>query len=203
MYRNVQLFIKTLFPRSEPILQNTLSRSISTNLTLYRDVVNRKEMLKSLPTMDEGTAGEKTAAIDQILHEKQQMFPTSDSANRLFDGVPFKNLPIVNVRVSHNNTIFNFTDAKGTPSLIRSCGIEGYKNTRKGTNIAAQATAVTFGSKVLEKGFKTVRVRVQGLGPGRMSGIKGLQMAGLNIISITDNTKVSWNPPRARKQRKL
>lgn len=35
-------------------------------------------------------------------------------------------------------------DAKGTPQIIRSCGIEGFKNTRKGTNIAAQATAITL-----------------------------------------------------------
>lgn len=32
----------------------------------------------------------------------------------------------------------------GAAKLIRSCGIEGYKNTRKGTNIAAQATAISF-----------------------------------------------------------
>lgn len=70
--------------------------------------------------------------------------------------------------------------------MIRSCGIEGFKNTRKGTNIAAQATAVTIGTvrfvkfiisvkinrfylqKALERGYKTVRVRVKGIGPGRM-----------------------------------
>lgn len=76
---------------------------------------------------------------------------------------------------------------KGRLELIRSCGIEGFKNTRKGTNIAAQATAVTIGTvrvicslfingfclfvclqKALERGVKTVRVRVKGLGPGRM-----------------------------------
>jgi len=28
--------------------------------------------------------------------------------------------------------------------MIRSCGIEGFKNTRKGTNIAAQATAISI-----------------------------------------------------------
>lgn len=26
--------------------------------------------------------------------------------------------------------------------MLRSCGMEGFKNTRKGTNIAAQATAI-------------------------------------------------------------
>lgn len=74
------------------------------------------------------------------------------------------------------------------PQLIRSCGIEGFKNTRKGTNIAAQTTASTLSEvsqiknsykfehsiifllfqKVVERGIKTVRVTVRGLGPGRL-----------------------------------
>lgn len=32
----------------------------------------------------------------------------------------------------------------GVAELCRSCGIEGFKNARKGTNIAAQATAISF-----------------------------------------------------------
>lgn len=28
--------------------------------------------------------------------------------------------------------------------MYRTCGIEGFKNTRKGTNIAAQATAISL-----------------------------------------------------------
>jgi len=28
-------------------------------------------------------------------------------------------------------------------------------------------------------------------------------MGGLDIISVTDKTPVSWNPPRPRKRRKL
>lgn len=113
------------------------------------------------------------------------------------------------------------TNAKGNPQINRSCGMEGFKNTRKGTNIAAQATAITISGKILERGIKAVRVAVRGLGPGRMvnnlfhinflqnkmylfqSAIKGLQMGGLNIVSITDTTPVSWNPPRPRKQKKL
>lgn len=35
------------------------------------------------------------------------------------------------------------------------------------------------------------------------SAVKGLQMGGLQIISVTDNTPVSWNPPRPRKARRL
>ncbi|CAH1111257.1 unnamed protein product [Psylliodes chrysocephalus] len=177
-------------------------RTLFTATTRFREVVDRKEMLKTVPKLDEGTQGEQSVDIDYSMN-KHELFPTIDTPNKLFNGVPFKDIPVFNIRVSKNNTILSLTDAKGTPKLIRSCGIEGFKNTRKGTNIAAQATAITIGSKAFEQGYKTVRVRVRGLGPGRMAAIKGLQMTGLQIISITDSTRVSWTPPRPRKQRKL
>lgn len=55
----------------------------------------------------------------------------------------------------------------------------------------------------LKKGVHAVRVVIQGLGPGRSSSIKGLQMSGVDIVSITDATRVSDNPPRARKARRI
>lgn len=97
-------------------------------------------------------------------HSKAQFFPDASTATQLFNGIPFNELPICNIRVSSNNTIISVTDYKGRDlkilimhqfiksliflvgvlRLIRSCGIEGFKNTRKGTNIAAQATAVSI-----------------------------------------------------------
>lgn len=96
------------------------------------------------------------------------MFPDAETPNRLFAGVPFKDLPTANVRVSKNNTIITICDGAGVPKIIRSCGVEGFKNTRKGTNIAAQATAISIATKALDRGFLNVRVTVRGLGPGRM-----------------------------------
>ncbi|CAG9768885.1 unnamed protein product [Ceutorhynchus assimilis] len=159
-------------------------------------------MLKSLPTTDEGTYGETNNTIDSLIHNQKQ-FPISDTMNKLFNGIQYKNLPIINIRVSQNNTILTYTESNGVVKLIRSCGIEGFRNARKGTNVAAQSTAITFGTRTLENGVRSVRVRVRGLGPGRTSAIKGLQMAGLDVVSITDSTPVSWSPPRPRKQRKL
>lgn len=74
---------------------------------------------------------------------KESMFPDINLPDRLFNGIPFKELPICHIRVSKNNTIVSFTDYHGKLMLINSCGIEGYKNCRKGTNIAGQATAIT------------------------------------------------------------
>lgn len=55
----------------------------------------------------------------------------------------------------------------------------------------------------LQKGIHTVRVTIKGLGPGRASSVKGLEMGGLNIISVTDDTPISENPPRPRKARRV
>ncbi|XP_013100022.2 small ribosomal subunit protein uS11m [Stomoxys calcitrans] len=199
--------LKTLFTAAiqtsrRSLNQKTWANSFHTS-SIVRKAEDRKEMLASMPAKDEGTAGEKSIDIDTLLGKKEKFFPDAGLNNQLFNGLPFSDIPIANIRVSPNNTIIVFTDSKGVPRLTHSCGVEGFKNARKGTNIAAQATAITVGSKALELGWKTIRVKVKGLGPGRMSAIKGLQMSGLNIISITDNTPVSWNPPRARKQRSL
>ncbi|KAJ8735246.1 hypothetical protein PYW07_006866 [Mythimna separata] len=187
-------------------IRNTLRVPVTSVARLFQTSVPQasdKFDHKRIPQDDEGVQGEKIVDLDSVIKTKQNLFPTLESDNLLFDGTLYKDLPICNIRVTHNNTIFTMTDAGGTVKAIRSCGMEGFKNTKKGTNIAAQTTAIALATKVLDRGVKTVRVRVKGLGPGRLAAIKGLQMGGLQIVSITDNTHVSWNPPRARKARRL
>lgn len=146
--------------------------------------------------------GENTVDLDNLT-ERFDIFPDERTPNRIFNGILYTELPIVNIKVTKNNTIMTLTDPKGTVLSIHSSGIEGFKNARKGTNVAAQQAALTFGNRIFEKGFKTIKIRVQGIGPGRSAAFKGLQSTGLSIVSITDDTRVSWNPPRARKQRRL
>ena len=54
-----------------------------------------------------------------------------------------------------------------------------------------------------ERCVSTVRVLVKGLGQGRATAVKGLQLGGLSIISITDNTPVPHNGCRPKKARRL
>ena len=146
--------------------------------------------------------GEGTVEV-QSSSEQQLMHPDAFTPDKLFDNVPFKQLHIVNIKSTPNNTIMSTTDAAGKVILLHSAGIEGFKNAKKGTNIAAQQAAITMGTRTLENDIKTVRVRVQGIGAGRMAAIKGLELAGLKIVSITDDTRVSDRPPRPRKQRRV
>jgi len=163
---------------------------------------DRKMMIASLPARDEGVEGEYSGDID-ISRRSTSMFPDADTPNMLVDGVRFAELPIIHIRVSKNNTIMWVVDHKGVVLLRNSCGYEGFKNAKKGTNIAAQATAISLCQKAAEIGVKNVRITIKGLGPGRMASLKGLQMGGINIVSITDTTPAIENGLRPRKQRRI
>ncbi|KZC10847.1 28S ribosomal protein S11, mitochondrial [Dufourea novaeangliae] len=171
-----------------------------TSAVLKEIRLNNKEKLRVKRTkFHEPMEGEHTVGVN-ISPIQSPDFPNEFTPHQMFNSVPFEKLPIINIKATPNNTIFS-TTRNGI--LLHSSGIEGFKNAKKGTNIAAQQAAMTLGTRTIEKGIKTVRVRVQGIGPGRLSSIKGLQLAGLQIVSITDDTRVSWNPPRPRKQRRI
>lgn len=146
--------------------------------------------------------GERTTDVSRT-SELNSLFPDASTPYKLFDGVRYDHLHIINVKSTPNNTIMSLTDYKGKGKMLHSAGIEGFKNTKKGTNIAAQQAAITFGTRILKSGIKIVRLRIQGIGPGRMGALKGLQLSNLQVVSITDDTRVSWNPQRPRKQRRI
>ncbi|XP_029850757.3 28S ribosomal protein S11, mitochondrial [Ixodes scapularis] len=169
---------------------------------LLNKAEDRRSMMASLPKKDEGTQGDKSADIDAS-HLTRSMFPDEDTPNLLFDGVRFQDLPICHIKCSLNNTILALTDRTGKPVAMKSGGTEGYKNARKGTTVAAQAAALSFSSVAELRAIKNIRVIVKGLGPGRLASIKGLQMGGLNVVSITDRTPAPEKCPRPRKAKRL
>lgn len=71
-----------------------------------------------------------------------QRFPDGNLPNKLFSNIAFKDLPIIHIKVTKNNTIINCSDSKGRVIIHSSCGMNGFKNCRKGTNVAGQATAI-------------------------------------------------------------
>lgn len=44
-------------------------RGLSTSLKLLREVEDRRLMLRSVPTKDEGTAGERSVDIDSLMNQ--------------------------------------------------------------------------------------------------------------------------------------
>lgn len=83
------------------------------------------------------------------------LFPDVNTPNKLFNGIPFKEIPIIDVKCSPNNTIMTLSKHDGAVQLHHSCGTEGFKHARKATNIAAQATAISLSSV---SSFKIIRL---------------------------------------------
>lgn len=174
------------------------TRWLRTSCCLMRDTRVRVEVKR-----DEGIPGVKSLDTDRSLKMNSALFPDENTPDMLVDGVKFSDLSVINIKVTKNNTILNVTDSKGKPLFSNSCGNEGFKNAKKGTNVAAQAAGIALGMKSLSLGVRNVRVRIRGLGPGRAASLKGLQMAGMNIVSITDNTPAEITGPRPRKVRRV
>ena len=106
------------------------------------------------------------------------------------------------IQSSFNNTIVSITDEQGQVMVWATAGGCGFKGTKKGTPFAAQITADTAAKKAVELGVKQVHVLVKGPGSGRETAIRGLQGAGLGIVSIRDVTPIPHDgcrPPKARR----
>lgn len=106
------------------------------------------------------------------------------------------------VQSSFNNTIVSITDESGQVIVWATAGGSGFKGTKKGTPFAAQITADAAARKAMEVGVKQVHVLVKGPGSGRETAIRGLQGAGLTILSIRDVTPIPHDgcrPPKPRR----
>ncbi|MFA5140712.1 MAG: 30S ribosomal protein S11 [Elusimicrobiota bacterium] len=118
---------------------------------------------------------------------------------------PWKSVSFAKVFIqcSFNNTIISVTDDKGNVLAWASAGSSGFKGTKKGTPFAAQMTAAKVGRRAVELGLKQVAVFVKGPGPGRETAIRGLQAAGLQVVSIKDVSPIPHNGCRPPKQRRV
>jgi small subunit ribosomal protein S11 len=107
------------------------------------------------------------------------------------------------VQSSFNNTIVSITDEQGQVIVWATAGGSGFKGTKKGTPFAAQVTADAAAKKAIEAGMKQIHVFVKGPGSGRDIAIRGLQGAGLVVLSIRDVTPIPHDGCRAPKPRRV
>ncbi|XP_003703792.2 mitochondrial ribosomal protein S11 [Megachile rotundata] len=178
------------------------ARRIHLTSNVEKDLKVGREKFRIKQAKSSTVAGEDSSEMP-LVPGTIKLFPDATTATTLFNNVPYNRLHIVNIKVTMNNTIMTVTDYRGVVMILHSAGCEGFKNSRRGTNVAAQQTAYIVGQRALDEGIKTVRVRIQGLGAGRAGALKGIQLSGLKVASLTDDTRVSWNPPRPRKQRRI
>lgn len=109
----------------------------------------------------------------------------------------------VYITAGFNNTLITITDTEGNALVSGSAGKVGFKGSRRATPYAATKAAEALGAKVAQMGLKEVSVIVKGPGMGRISSIKALKTAGLNVISISDTTPIPHNGCRPKKKRRV
>ena len=107
------------------------------------------------------------------------------------------------IRSSFNNTIVTITDKSGKAISWASAGGLGVRGSKKSTPFAAQSAAETAAKAAMEHGLKSVEVYVRGPGAGRESAIRALQVAGLDVTMIKDETPIPHNGCRPPKRRRV
>eukprot|EP00088_Acartia_fossae_P011764 TRINITY_DN1599_c0_g1_i1.p1 TRINITY_DN1599_c0_g1~~TRINITY_DN1599_c0_g1_i1.p1 ORF type:complete len:236 (-),score=55.94 TRINITY_DN1599_c0_g1_i1:259-966(-) len=161
--------------------------------------------LSTKKTEDKENINLKVIDIDQLQEEMEgesfRMFPDEKTADQLFDGVRFSELPYVNIRMHKNNTklIARTWDNKyifhNTPSF------HGFVGAKKKTAVGGQVAGSVMGQKLRGHGFKNVRVRLNGFNQARDSVVKGITQAGINIVAIMDSTTTLWDWPQRGRRR--
>ncbi len=109
----------------------------------------------------------------------------------------------VYITAGFNNTLITITDAEGNTLASGSAGKAGFKGSRKSTPYAATKATESVAGNAAQKGLKEVAVFVKGPGLGRISSIKALKTAGLNVVSISDTTPIPHNGCRPKKKRRV
>jgi small subunit ribosomal protein S11 len=113
-----------------------------------------------------------------------------------------ENYGIAHIQSSLSNTIISITDRLGNVLTWSSAGTSGFKGSRRSIQYAAQLTGENVARKSVQLGLKVVEARIQGIGFGKDSALRGLQIGGLKIIQLCDITSIPHNGCRAPKKRR-
>ncbi|MBR0295631.1 MAG: 30S ribosomal protein S11 [Bacilli bacterium] len=106
---------------------------------------------------------------------------------------------VAHIHATYNNTIVTISDEAGNVIAWSSAGHMGFKGAKKSTPFAAAQAAEAAAKVAYDQGLRFVDVNVKGPGPGREGAIRSLAVAGLQVLSITDNTPIPHNgcrPPK-------
>ncbi len=109
----------------------------------------------------------------------------------------------VYVTATYNNTLVTVTDIDGGTLVFGSCGMFGFKGTRKSTPYAATVAVQTTVQKAIDNHrLREIAVYIKGIGPGRSAALRAIKAIGLDISKILDITPIPHNGVRPPKMRK-
>lgn len=106
------------------------------------------------------------------------------------------------VKATYNNTIVTVATTTGDVIAARSAG-QFQKGARKSTALAGEQAAKEAAKYVKLMGLSEVHVIIVGPGHGRDSAVKGVELGGLKVLSITDRTGNPFNGCRPRKEKRV
>ena len=110
---------------------------------------------------------------------------------------------VAHIKASYNNTIVTLTDPQGNVLSWASAGAAGFKGPKKSTPYAAQIITKIAVGRAKQYGLSEVSVLVKGVGTGRESAIRALNINGLIVTSIKDITPIPHNGCRPKKPRRV
>ncbi len=113
-----------------------------------------------------------------------------------------RNAATIYIQSTHNNTIYTLTNNNGETRNWVSAGRCGFKNTRKATSYASQAAAEKVTALAKNYNFQDVNIKMKGLGPGKLSGVRTLHQSGFKFLRIWECTTLPHNgcrPPKYRR----
>ncbi|MCA9372046.1 30S ribosomal protein S11 [Candidatus Woesebacteria bacterium] len=107
------------------------------------------------------------------------------------------------ITATFNNTFVTITDSKGQPIVTGSCGMHGFKGTRKSTPYAGTVTMENaLNTALMTHGLRKADVFVKGIGPGREAALRVIRSSKLEIEKLVDITPIPHNgvrPPKIRR----
>lgn len=109
---------------------------------------------------------------------------------------------VVTINSTYNNTIISVSDYSGNVISYSSCGLIGFKGSKKSTAYAATKAGEDAAAKAVVAGAKEAEVLVNGVGIGRQAAVKGIRSGGLRITSLHDRTPVPHGGTKPRKKPK-
>ena len=106
------------------------------------------------------------------------------------------------IQSTHNNTIYTLAGSRGETRCCVPAGMCGFKNTRKSTSYASQAAAEKLAALAKDHNITHVCIKMRGVGPGKLSGVRALHQSGFRIRKISECTTLPHNgcrPPKLRR----
>ena len=107
---------------------------------IQQDVVSL-DALKALDVEEENLT-------EDIVKETFSIFPDETTSDQLFNGIPFKDLPVVLLLLHKNNTRLFAQYADGRYIWHNTPAYHGFLNAKKRTNVAGQVAGLNMGQRL-------------------------------------------------------